>query len=197
MKISASVIIGAKGEKAMNKWGVRLIGYYFFVRAILTAYGLILSPFEAGGFFGFQATDASYTLPFIGSGKQIDFLALGEVITLMLIGYFILRLNLTARGTALIVLWPPTIYYGIYFILMTLVALFSFFSPEVTASETLTFFQWSREVNNPIILALAHAGFFLFYAIPTYFLMRKDVKQLFEKPVTIEESTNLIQGAKS
>ena len=170
----------------MNKWGVRLIGYYFFARAILTAYGLILSPYNAGGFFGFQSINASYSLPFFGSGTQIDFLALGEVIALLFIGYYILRLNSTARGTALLILWPPTIYYGIYFVLMTLVAIFSFFSPEAKASATLTFFQWSRDVNDPVILALAHAGFFLFYSIPTYLLMRKDVKQLFEKTAVTE-----------
>ncbi|MEW5941438.1 MAG: hypothetical protein AB1750_17370, partial [Chloroflexota bacterium] len=85
----------------MNKWGVRLVGYYFFARAIITTYELILSPFKAGGFFGFQATGTFHALPF-GSGKLIDFLALGEVIALLLIGYFILRLNSNVRVTALI-----------------------------------------------------------------------------------------------
>ena len=172
----------------MNKWGVRLVGFYFFVRAILTAYGLILSPFNAGGFFGFRLGNASYSLPFFGSGDAIDILALQEVVALLLVGYFLLRFNSTARLAALIVLWPPTIYHGIYFILMTLGAISSFFDSGATTSATLTFFQWSRDVNDPLILLLAFTGFFLFYSIPIYLLMRKDAKTLFQKVVTTGET---------
>ena len=172
----------------MNKWGVRLVGGYFFVRAILTAYGLILSPFNTGGFFGLSITDVSYTLPFFGSGESlIDTMALAEVIAFLLIGYFLLRYNSIARLAALIILWPPTIVYGFYFILMSLVAIFSPFDSEAKASSTLRFFQWSRHVDDPLILLLAFTGFFLFYSIPLYFLMRKDTKALFQKVITTRE----------
>ena len=171
----------------MNKWGIRLVGYYFFVRAILTAYRLILSPSYAGGFFGIH-TNISYSLPFLGNGDAINLMAMGEVIALSLIGYFLLRFNSSARLAALLVLWPPTIYYGIYFLLMTLAAISSFFDPETKASATLTFFQWSQKINDPIILALAFTGFFLFYFIPTYLLMKKDTKALFQKVIPAGET---------
>jgi len=181
----------------MGKQGVRFVGFYFFVRAILTAYELILNPYNAGGFFGIQSVGASYSLPFFGSGTQIDFLALGEVSALLFIGYYLLRFNPTVRNAALLVLWPSTIYYGIYFVLMTLVLIFSFFSPDATASATLSFFQWSRDVNDPLVLALTHAGLFLFYFIPLYILMRRDVKRLFEKHVAANESASILPGEAS
>jgi len=178
-----------KGVKAMSKWGVRLVGGYFFVRAILTAYGLILSPFDAGGFFGFRFTDVSYSLPFFGSGESlIDIMALAEVVAFLLIGYFLLHYNSIARLAALIILWPPTIVNGFYFILMSLVAIFSLFDSEAKASATLRFFQWSRHVNDPLILLLAFTGFFLFYSTPIYLLMRKDIKALFQKVATTGET---------
>lgn len=183
----------------MNKWSVRLAGWYFIIWALLTAIGFILSPTHAGGFFGiYMNNSVSYSLPIIGSGAipQIDLMALGKSIFLLLVGYFILQFQSSARFAALIVLWPITIYHGIYFSLVTIAAIFSFFYSGTQASATMKFLQWSREVKDPIILALAFAGFFLFYAIPTYFLMRKDVKRLFEKPVTTEEPTNILPGAK-
>ena len=182
----------------MNKWGVRLVGWYFIIRAILTAVGLILSPTHAGGFFGiYMDNSISFNLP-IGNCTfpQIDFMALWETFFLFLVGYYILRFQSRARLTALIVLWPSTIYYGFYFILMTLAAIFSFFDPEAEASATLRFFKWSRDVNDPLILLLAFTGFFLFYSIPTYLLMRKDVKHLFEKPAAVDGAISITQGEK-
>jgi hypothetical protein len=189
----------------MNKWGVRLAGWYFIIWALLTAIGFMLSPTHAGGFFGvYMYNSGSYTLPIIGSGAipQLDLMALGKSIFLVLAGYFILRLQSPARVAALTVLWPSVIIHGFIFVLVLAGAIYDLFAGRNSGGDyyaTFYFFQtnWPGKITDPILLNLIFTGRFLLSLIPTYILMRKDVKRLFQRTVTAGGTTNIIHGEKS
>ncbi len=173
----------------MNKWGVRLVGWYFLIWAISDVLGLMIDSGQTRGFLGISADlSYDYNLPFYKGTGQIEIMRWAGVCVLVYVGYNLLRFKQSGRMAALIVLWPTAIISGFYFILMILSSVSVFYYSGTRLSATLNFFHtnWPGEISDPIILPLAFGSLFLLNFIITYFLMRKDTKQLFKKPATSE-----------
>jgi hypothetical protein len=171
----------------MKKWGVRLIACLFFIRAISGAYNLIAYIGPAGSFSG-------WVMEFNGWNINTDFMGWVELVIPVYIGFQLLRFNPSGRFWALTILWLATLSLGGFLIwLSVLVAQAFYYNKPMNFSHT----NWFGEIRGPIPFLLFLASIFVFYAIPTYYLMRKDVKQLFEKPVAAEGTTDIIQGEKS
>jgi hypothetical protein len=171
----------------MNKWGVRLIAGLFFIRVISGIYNLITYTGPAGSY-------TTWVMEFGGWKMNTDFMGWVELLILVYIGFQLLRFKPSGRFWALTVLWLETIFLGGFVIWMSVLAAKAFYYNEPMSFSHTT---WFGEISGPIPFLLFFCGAFVFYAIPTYYLMRKDVKQLFKKPVTTEESTNLTQGVQS
>ena len=162
----------------MKKWGVRLIGIYFFVWAISGVYNLIAYTGPAGSYTG-------WVMEFGGWSINTDFMAWLELIILVSIGFQLLRFQPSGRFWALTVLWLVTLLLGGVLIWMTaLVAKAFYYNETMELSHT----NWFGEIRGPIPVLVFLAGAVVLYFIPTYFLMRKDVKQLFQRPVTKVEN---------
>lgn len=160
----------------MNKWGVRLIGLFFIVWAMQLAIRLITGNHPPHGFL-FLVVDID----------GIDLAAWIGVCVLVCIGYRLLALDPRSRFWALIMLWFLSIGYGWYF-LKTIISVFSH-----SSLDPITLNFWPSQWNSPklesteIQLGVTLATF-LYFAIPLYYLLRKDVKQLFQRPVTKVEN---------
>jgi hypothetical protein len=181
-----------KGEKTMNKWGVRLIACLFFIRAISDIYELIANTGSAeGSSLGWRVI--------IGGANLSSFMAWVEIIILVFAGVQLLRFQPSGRYWALFTLWISTLVSGVFLIRMIVGVTKAFYQHEpIEAYFTISFGDTvGNKVEGVIPLLLLFVGAFVFYLVPVYFLMRKDVKQLFEKPVAVEGTTNIIQGEKS
>ena len=167
----------------MNKWGVRLISAYFFVWAISKAVGIDNS----------KGSSYNIELPFYKHSGQIDLVGWIGVCVLLYVGYNLLRFDSTSRTIALISLWPSVIGMGVFFVLITYSAINAFLSGAyATADSSMTFYffhiKWPGEITNPALIYSIIVGRLMLVLAPLYFLMRKDVKQLFAKTDTTETS---------
>ncbi len=162
----------------MNKWGVRLISCYFFIWAISDVYKLISGTRHAKGFLGFHLT-------YHGENINIDSMAWAGVVILVYAAFQLLRFHPSGRYWALTVLWVSTLLSGFSFIWLIVLLANAFYNGTgIDFSNP----KWLGEDSRPIAALLLFVGAFLFYFISVYFLMRKDVKQLFQKPVTTGET---------
>lgn len=167
----------------MNKLGVRLIALVFIIGAITDVYGLVTGTRHAQGGLGFD-------LGLTYNGKPIDVMAWMEVVVLLYAGIQLLRFHPSGRNWALFIFWVMTVFAGIF--------LFWFIGSLATASIQISNPPWLSENSRSIFAILLLIGIIIvFCLVPIYFLMREDVKQLFEKPVAVEGTTNIIQGEKS
>lgn len=172
----------------MKKWGVRLIGCYFFTWGISEVYKLIIGT-SSNSFFGIITTQ---------NGEEVAFMAWVGVIVYLYIGFQLLRFDPRGRLWALTIFWLSVIALGFYLAWLALSPTSNFFSDvEMSVVLRVLFTDWPGEINGPTRIYSLLVGIFLFYSFLTYFLMRKDVKQLFEKTIIAEGPTNLIQGEKS
>jgi len=162
----------------MKKWGVRLIGLLFFIRAISDIYALITYTGPAGSFTG-------WVMEFSRWNVNTDFMGWVEIAILIYAGVQLLRFHPSGRLATLALLWVATLSLGGFLIWMTVLVTKSFyFNEPIELSHT----SWFGEVRGPIPFLLLVFGAFVIYAIPTYYLTRKDVKQLFEKNDTPKET---------
>jgi hypothetical protein len=167
----------------MNKWGVRLIGIYFFVWAISQFVKYVTITRNEHGFWGFD-------LGLAHNGKLIDVIGLMGVVILIFAGFQLLRFQASGRYSALFILRLAILASGIGIILTVAVLIDSLITG--TSFPLTTNFRgnsWLSEPGGSIVYVVLLAGvFIIIYFIPAYYLMRKDVKQLFEKPVAAGET---------
>ena len=164
----------------MNKWGVRLISCYFFVWAISDVYKLATGT-SSNKFFGFY---------FSSNGENLAFMAWAEVVALAYIGFQLLRFHPGGRYWSLAVLWLMTLEAGGFLIWMIVLLAKDFFEGKSSGlAWNCNCPIWHGEVRGLPAVLLYFVVVFIFIFIPTYFLMRKDVKQLFEKAVATVENT--------
>lgn len=180
--------IEPKGETTMNKWGVRLISVYLSIWAITNAYKII-SGHSKNTFFG---------LGFNLFGHTLDFLAWAEVAFLVYIGFQLFRFQSGGRNSALFLFWWLSISSAGFLIWMIVVTANDLYKGEIPSlALNLNNPTWFGELRGFSAAWFYFVVILVFYFIPTYFLMRKDVKQLFEKPVTIEEPATILPGETS
>lgn len=136
----------------MNKWGVRLIGFLFLIEAIYYFLPLITKTWHPTGFW---EIDLVYAIVFLYTGIQL------------------LRFHPSGRNWALFILWLSTLLSGFFLVWISL-----------SLTTTSIYFanpQWLNESSRPIFALLLFVGaVIIFLFVPIYFLMRKDVKQLFQ-----------------
>lgn len=159
----------------MNKWGVRLISVYLFIWAISDFYNLITGNELIGIFIGFD-------LGLNRDGIPIHVMAWVEALVLVYAGVQLLRFRSSGRYGALTVLLLYTLRAGGYLIWMIIITAFSFIDSEFRFSFSLV------DGIGPITFLFDMVILFVYYFIPTYYLMRRDVKQLFEKTVATGEA---------
>ena len=167
----------------MNKWGVRLIALLFVIRVILHAYNLITYTGPAGSYSGWVMEFGEWNI-------NTDFMAWAEIIILAYAGFQLFRFQPSGRYWALFTLWISTLVSGVFLVRITGVAIWAFYQREpIEAYFTVKFWNTvGTKVDGVIPLLLVYVGNFVFYLVPTYYLMRKDVKQLFEKPIALQEN---------
>jgi hypothetical protein len=168
----------------MNKWGVRLIALLFIILAISNVYRLVTGTGRSSDDLGIAY-----------NGKPVYIMAGIWAGIYFYTGFHLLKFHQKGRDWALFLLWPSTILVGLVCILVITVSVLSLYTRTALPIDLNP--RWGSQINNPISVSIIFIGGFLLIFIPTYFLMRKDVKQLFEKPVTTEAATNLTQGAQS
>lgn len=169
----------------MNKWGVRLIGCLFLIRAISDAYPLIVN--------NGNAEDLGWRVLFFGANLS-GFMPWLVITLLIYIGAQLLRFQPSGRDWALIILWLSTLAWGgILIWVIFLIAKAFFYNETMELSHS----SWFGEIRGPIPTILLLAGVFIAYFVLSYYLMRKDVKFLFEKPVAAEESNSIPTGESS
>lgn len=171
----------------MSKWGVRFVGVFFILWAIHDFFGLLTGRFSKEGFMGIIVDAFGHDIaPWIGA-----FLCL-------YIGIQLIRLNPKGRRWALFLLWLWVIVSGFYLVWVALSPTSNFFS-DVNMSIEWRFFytNWPGEIKSPYNNYMMYIGLFLFYSDITYFLMRKGVKRLFEKPIPSEEPATILPGETS
>lgn len=159
----------------MKKWGVRLIGFYFLIRAVSEVYQLITGTRHAKGFFGIYLRSNNNSI------DAIDIMAWIGVYILIYTGIQLIRFDRRGRTWALILFWPSVIFMGTLF----MVSLISFFYPSIyedlhiPIAPTLSLFKRKAETPFEIFLFLGFG--FSYCLIPLYYLLRKDTKALFQK----------------
>ena len=163
---------------ALAKWGVRLIGFLLFVGAISDFYKLITGTRQIQGFLGFD-------LGLNHDGKPIDVMGWLGVVILIYVGVQLLRFQPSGRYWALFIFLVSTLLLVVN--LVWFIGLFTTASSGGTRIDIANP-QWLDEKSRPIAAILLFVGVIVFYCVPAYFLMRKDVKQLFHKPAPTGES---------
>jgi hypothetical protein len=161
----------------MNKWGVRLIGACFFVMATSDFYKLITGNGRTNGFLGFDLGLKRY-------GNPIEVMAWIEAAFFIYVGVQLLRFRPSGRYGALLVLGLASIGSGFGLVLVIAILINHFItgtSHPFTASN-----MWLGEIGEGIVAGVVMTGIFISFFIPAYFLMRKDVKPLFDKIGTTE-----------
>ena len=163
----------------MNKWGVRLIAVYLFAWAISDFYKLLTDNENMGDFLGLE----SY-------GTPVPIMGWIEVVIYIYAGIQLLRFKPSGRNWALFIFGLLSLFSGAFLVVMVAVWINSYFT---LAEFPLTFdfpgSAWLGEIGTSIISMALLVGLILFfYFLPTYFLMRKDVKRLFDKIDTTETS---------
>ena len=159
----------------MNKWGVRLIGCYFLIRAASEVYQLITGTRHAKGFFGMYLSINNNGI------DAIDIMAWIGVYILIYTGIQLMRFDRRGRTWALILSWPSVIIFGTLF----MVSIISFFYPslyedlQISIAPTLPLFK--RKAETPFEVLLFFGYGFSYCLIPLYYLLRKDTKVLFQK----------------
>ena len=171
----------------MKKKGVRLVGVFFVVWAIHNFFGLLTGQLSKKGFMGLIIESGGHDIaPWIGA------------CLFLYIGVQLIRLDPRGRLWALTFLWLSVIVLGFYLAWIVLSPTSNFFSnTDMSIIWHFFYTDWPGEIKGPYNNYSVFIGVFLFYSALTYFLMRKDIKQLFEKSVTTEEPTNILPGAKA
>lgn len=166
----------------MNKWGVRLIAVYVFLWAISDFYKLITGNGRTHGFFGF-------VWMFSNNGNSIDFMAWLQAIVLVGVGINLLRFQSGGRYWALFIFWWTSIMSAGFLIWMIVVSVIDLSKGEIPGlAVNLNNLIWGGEIRGFSAAFYYFVVILIFYFIPLYFLMRKDIKQLFEKSVTTVEN---------
>ena len=161
----------------MNKWGVRLIAVYLFVWAISDLYNLIAGNELTPVFIGFD-------LRLNRDGIPIHVMVWVEGLVLVYAGIQLLRFNPSGRYGALAILLLNTIRAGGYLIYMIAIMAMGLYH---SGSD----FWWQFSLVDGVSYFTFLFGtviFFVYYFIPTYYMMQKDVKRLFDKTDTTEIS---------
>lgn len=172
----------------MNKWGVRLIALLFIILAVSDVYGVITGARNGQSFTRFH-------INVLG----IDFMPWVEIVILVYAGIQLLRFQPSGRYSALFIFGLAILASGIGLILIVVVLIDSLISgTSFPLTTNIRGNNWFSEPGGSVVyVVLLAVVLIIIYFIPAYFLMRKDVKQLFEKIITAEESTDIIQGEKS
>jgi len=145
----------------MNKWGVRLISCLFFISPISNVYNLT-------------------------TGGRIDVITLVSGVFHVYIGVQLLRFQPSGRDWALFFFWLGTIIVGVLCTWIIILSIYTLYTGTSFPYELHP--KWGGEINDPIIFSVISIGFFLCCFVPTYFLMRKDTKILFQKANAIKEN---------
>ncbi len=168
----------------MKKWGVRLIGILFLLWAVSSFIDWLRGSEE--GFLGFY-------INIFGSNIS----PLVEVFILLYTSYYIFKFDKRGRIWALILLWPSSIASLLFFI-KTLV---TYNSPIVVVKWTVgleVFWLQGQEktiLDMPIRVLVV--GLFMILSLAAlYYLLRKDIKALFEPP-TIPDITQIATDVKA
>jgi FtsH-binding integral membrane protein len=142
-----------KGDKVMNKWGVRLIGIYFIVWAIHDFFGLLTGQFSKEGFMGIIINAFGHDIAtWIGA-----FLCL-------YIGIQLIRFDQRGRRWALILLWPWVIISGFLLVWIILSPDYSIFSHADTSITLRAFYtDWPGEIRGPYRVYSVYVSIFFFY----------------------------------
>jgi hypothetical protein len=153
-------------RKAMKVWGIRLIGMFFLVGAILNLFGIITGINPPHGFMG---------LSWVSSSIEFDIMAWIGTFVFAYIGYHLLKLRSQGRIWALILLWISVLRIVFAFIYTAI----KIPAPLTSITLVANYPGHSYTLDKPGIFLVLMGISFLFFAIPTYFLMRKDVKMEF------------------
>ncbi len=162
-------------SRTLNVWGVRLLGVFFLLWSLLDFVELITGTRSRKGFLGLHVD--------IGG---LDIMTWIGVYVLSYTGYHLLKLNSQGRNWALIIFWPSMIVTGLYF-LLAVISSISSSRFDTNLSTTLNLFKFQWAIEDTVTLLIVLGGMFLLNSIPLFFLMRKDVKNLFLKPDEIME----------
>jgi hypothetical protein len=167
----------------MNKWGVRLIAVFLFIWAISDLHNLITGNELTPVFIGFD-------LMLNRDGIPIHVMAWVEALVLVYAGVQLLRFNPCGRYGALTMLLINTIRAGGYLIWMIVIMVVGLYH---SGSD----FWWQFSLVDGVSyfsFLFAMVIFFVYYFIPTYYLMRRDVKQLFQKAITTAENNSNLEA---
>jgi len=175
----------------MNKWGVRLIAVYFCVWAIFDFYTLTTGNGKTNGFLGFELAVSQ-------NGKPVDVMAWLQAFVFMGVAVRLLSFEPGGRYWALFVFWIKSIKSAGFLVWMIVVSINDFYKTDIpNLALKINIPIWVGELKGFSVALFYFVVFLIFYFIPTYFLMRKDVKCLFEKPVVADESTAIPTGESS
>jgi hypothetical protein len=164
----------------MKKWISRLVGCFFLTWALSEFIGLLTGTRSVKGFYGFVSNAFIRGIP-----ERVDVAAWIGVIILAWTGYYLIRLEEWGRRLALILLWPCLIGNSLLFILYAIGSINSIlFDDPISVTIRLFNFNWPGEMDKPFIILSFFGGLLFFYGIIVYFLSRKDIKILFQKPET-------------
>jgi hypothetical protein len=162
----------------MNKWGVRLVGVFFVVWAVHDFFGLLTGQLSQKGFMGLIIENNGHDIaPWIGA------------FLIIYIGVQLIRLDQKGRLWALILLWLRVVVLGFFLAWTALSPTSNFFSKTDMSVVLHVFYtDWPGVIRGPNSIYLLFVGTFLFHSALTYYLMRKDVIQLFAKADTTESN---------
>ena len=172
---------GAKNS--LTKLGVRLIGIFFFIRAVADVYGLITHTRSAEGFLGFY-------MNFNDDGKPIiDIMAWVGVVIMIYVCFQLFRFHPSGRNWALTIYWLLLLEGAGYSIWLIISWVKDFFGgKDFSFALNINNPVWQGEVSGLFAILLYFGVVVVFIFIPVYFLMRKDVKQLFQKTAPTGET---------
>ncbi len=169
----------------MKKWGVWLISISFFIGAITNYFDIITQRNPPHGFMGFSFFYESGLSP-ASLVPQFDVMALIGLCVNLYIAYNLSKFRNDGRIGALIVLWLSTLLLG--FSLFYIAIKIS--TPLTSLGTAVNYLGLSYNINQPGTFLTMAGSVFTFYIIQIYFLMRKDVKAQFQKPVNIKVESN-------
>lgn len=143
----------------MKKWGVRLIGVLFLLWAVKDTFAL--ADGTSNGFLKYVVGDI-----------WIDVSTPIQICLFLYAGFQVIRLDKSGRTWALIMLFWNILWSGL--------ALFFLFS--IPINGTLMFHSIFGDLNASQGVIINIVWITLMFLIPLFYLLRKDIKALFEPP---------------
>ena len=165
----------------MKKWGIRLISVCFWLGAVATCFDIITKENPPRGFLGISFSLFSGSSP-ESMTSQLDIMALIGLCVYVYIAYNLLKSNEQGRIWALAILWISVLRFVFSFIYTVIKSPM----PWTSISMVANYPGHSYILNAPGIFLVSTGVVLLLYALPIYFLMRKDVKMDFQARETPE-----------